>query len=96
MLASTIRRAIGFPLSRNFSTTTRRSKEIMSDVQEKSMSENCFLVSRQDKVIGTATKKDCHKVQANGNILLHRAFSLFLFNSHGDLLLQKRSAEKVS
>jgi len=30
-----------------------------------------------------------------GGSLLHRAFSLFIFNNKGDLLLQKRSATKV-
>ncbi|XP_045461280.1 isopentenyl-diphosphate Delta-isomerase 1 [Harmonia axyridis] len=95
MLISALKRVISLPLLKNISTTSKMTKEI-SEVQEKAMSENCFLVSRQDKVIGTASKRDCHKVQANGNILLHRALSVFLFNSHGDLLLQKRSSEKIT
>ena len=28
--------------------------------------------------------------------MLHRAFSVFLFNSNGDLLLQQRASEKIT
>ena len=56
--------------------------------------ENCILVDSNDKAIGSASKKDCHKVEGE-NIKLHRAFSVFLFNKSGDMLLQKRSSHKV-
>lgn len=48
------------------------------------------LVDRQNKVLGTAPKLATH----NANTPLHRAFSLFLFNSKGELLLQQRSRKK--
>lgn len=48
------------------------------------------LVDRQNKVLGTAPKLATH----NQNTPLHRAFSLFLFNSNGELLLQQRSRMK--
>lgn len=48
------------------------------------------LVDRQNKVLGTAPKMKTH----NQNTPLHRAFSLFLFNSKGELLLQQRSKNK--
>lgn len=64
-------------------------------VQEAALNENLFLVDEQDKVVGRATKRECHEVKKCGEILLHRAFSVFLFNGNGDLLLQKRAAEKV-
>ncbi|KAK9877508.1 hypothetical protein WA026_018617 [Henosepilachna vigintioctopunctata] len=96
MFTSTVTKFLSSSLCRHFYLSPRLSKEVISEVQQKSLSENCFLVSRQDKVIGTASKKDCHAVQSNGNILLHRAFSVFLFNNHGDLLLQKRSSEKIT
>lgn len=54
-----------------------------------------MLVDQEDKVIGTASKKDCHKVSPDGTVLLHRAFSLFLFNGRGDIYIQKRSNKKV-
>lgn len=52
--------------------------------------ESLILVDSNDSVIGHATKEHCH----GGNGILHRAFSIFIFNSNNELLLQKRSAEK--
>lgn len=57
--------------------------------------EHCILVNEEDKVIGNSSKKDCHLVDKKGDIKLHRAFSVFLFNTNGDMLLQKRSKYKV-
>lgn len=57
--------------------------------------ENCILVDPNDKAIGSASKKDCHRVEGD-SIKLHRAFSVFLFNKSGEMLLQKRSAAKVT
>ena len=48
------------------------------------------LVNKQNKVLGTAFKLASH----NQNTPLHRAFSLFLFNLKGELLLQQRSSRK--
>lgn len=48
------------------------------------------LVDEQNNVLGTAPKLATH----NQNTPLHRAFSLFLFNSKGELLLQQRSKSK--
>lgn len=45
------------------------------------------------------TSLTCGAGHLNSNIkqgLLHRAFSVFLFNSEGQLLLQKRSAKKIT
>lgn len=55
----------------------------------------CLLVDDQDKFIGTATKRECHRVDSEGKVLLHRAFSVFLFNKRGDMLLQRRASKKV-
>ena len=49
-----------------------------------------ILVDESDREIGHLSKGECH----NGAGVLHRAFSLFIFNPAGELLLQKRSAEK--
>lgn len=53
-------------------------------------SENLILVDQHDREIGTLDKAACH----DGQGILHRAFSLFIFNSKGELLLQKRSSQK--
>ncbi|MGV4413985.1 isopentenyl-diphosphate Delta-isomerase [Chryseobacterium sp. T1] len=53
------------------------------------MKELVVLVDPQDEVLGLM-----EKLQAHENGLLHRAFSVFLFNEKGEMLLQKRAAEK--
>ena len=52
--------------------------------------EEIVLVDKNNNVLGTAPKLETH----NANTPLHRAFSLFLFNSKGELLLQQRSKSK--
>lgn len=52
--------------------------------------EEIVLVDKDNHVLGTAPKLASH----NKNTPLHRAFSLFLFNSQGELLLQQRSRKK--
>jgi isopentenyl-diphosphate Delta-isomerase len=53
-------------------------------------SESLILVDDQDQEIGYKDKLSCH---AGGGVL-HRAFSLFIFNEAGELLLQQRSIHK--
>jgi isopentenyl-diphosphate delta-isomerase len=54
--------------------------------------EMLILVDTNDNVIGYETKLNTHK----GEGLLHRAFSIFLFNRGADkVLLQRRSEEKL-
>lgn len=48
-----------------------------------------ILVDEHDKPIGTMEKMEAHRKG-----VLHRAFSVLLFNSKGELLIQKRSADK--
>lgn len=55
-----------------------------------SESEELILVDQDDNEIGYASKADAH----DGIGILHRAFSLFLFNDTGELLLQKRAPAK--
>lgn len=64
-------------------------------IQELSLRENCLLVDTDDNPLGFASKRDCHQVGDNGSLLLHRAFSVFLFNTKGEMLLQRRSSHKV-
>jgi len=49
-----------------------------------------ILVDENDEEIGHLDKAGCH----DGDGVLHRAFSLFIFNDDGHLLLQRRSLEK--
>lgn len=62
--------------------------------QVRLMTERVILVDKDDQVTGSETKVDSHLV-AN-DLPLHRAFSLFLFDTNGRMLLQKRAAAKVT
>ncbi|KAI4347389.1 hypothetical protein L6164_008205 [Bauhinia variegata] len=70
----------------------------MDAVQRRLMFEDeCILVDENDRVIGHDSKYNCHLMEKiESENLLHRAFSVFLFNSKYELLLQQRSATKVT
>lgn len=65
----------------------------MSDSSTRAVSfdsEELILVDKNDQEVGTLRKDACH----NGDGVLHRAFSAFLFNAAGDVLLQQRAPGK--
>ncbi|PVV05134.1 hypothetical protein BB560_000348 [Smittium megazygosporum] len=64
--------------------------------QVRHMEETCILVDEQDNVVGADSKKNCHLITPEHNGKLHRAFSVFLFDSQNRLLLQQRAAEKIT
>lgn len=49
-----------------------------------------ILVDEHDEVVGHCFKLEAHQ---NGGVL-HRAFSIFIFNAQGEMLLQQRAASK--
>ena len=51
--------------------------------------EKIILVNKNDEQIGIGEKMDVHKQGS-----LHRAFSIFIFNNKGEMMLQKRAASK--
>lgn len=53
-------------------------------------SESLILVDEADREIGHMDRAPCHA----GRGILHRAFSLLIFNGNGDLLLQQRAPSK--
>lgn len=53
------------------------------------MSDHVILVDEEDNVLGTMDKMEVHRKG-----LLHRAFSILLFDEHGRILLQKRAVNK--
>jgi isopentenyl-diphosphate Delta-isomerase len=53
-------------------------------------SERLILVDAADRAVGHLGKAQCHA----GRGVLHRAFSLLIFNGGGDLLLQQRAPSK--
>jgi isopentenyl-diphosphate delta-isomerase len=65
----------------------------MTDLPAKIVSsedELLVLVDAADNETGHLTKAECH----DGDGVLHRAFSVFLFNGRGETLLQQRGADK--
>jgi isopentenyl-diphosphate delta-isomerase len=53
------------------------------------MMEEVILVDESDKPLGVMEKMEAHR-----KALLHRAFSVFILNSKGEMLLQQRSVTK--
>lgn len=53
------------------------------------MEELVILVDKNDNQIGVMPKMEAHE-----KAVLHRAFSVFIFNRNGDLMLQQRAAHK--
>ena len=53
------------------------------------MKEYVILVDENDREIGTEEKMKAHE-----EAKLHRAFSIFIFNSKGEMLLQQRACQK--
>lgn len=51
--------------------------------------ENVILVDNKDNQVGLMEKMEAHEKG-----LLHRAFSVFVFNDKGELMLQQRAAQK--
>jgi isopentenyl-diphosphate Delta-isomerase len=47
------------------------------------------LVDEMDREVGTMEKMEAHRMA-----ILHRAFSVFIYNSNGEMLLQQRSRNK--
>ncbi len=53
-------------------------------------SDALILVDAADRRVGSLSKARCHE----GEGVLHRAFSLLIFNGNGELLIQQRAASK--
>ena len=51
--------------------------------------EQVILVNEQDEQIGLMPKMEAHE-----KAVLHRAFSVFIFNAKNELMLQQRAAHK--
>ncbi|KAJ8278040.1 hypothetical protein GJAV_G00083130 [Gymnothorax javanicus] len=92
--------AVTLPRNHSGLKTSVRMPEIRTDdLDEKQvqlLAEMCILIDENDRKTGADSKKNCH---LNSNIdkgLLHRAFSVFLFNNEEKLLLQQRSEAKIT
>lgn len=60
-------------------------------------SDQCIEVDLNDNILGKISKKEAHLITPfNPKAKLHRAFSVFLFNSENKLLLQQRASSKIT
>lgn len=89
--------------SNNFSNIQRTSAKMNSHfsaldpTQASLMMESCIAVDTEDRALHSITKKAAHLLGPAQQLPpLHRAFSVFLFNSDNQLLLQQRSASKIT
>lgn len=58
----------------------------MKDIQN----EEFVVVNEKDEIIGYRTRYDCH----HDKTLIHRAVDVVLFNTEGNIAMQKRSTQK--
>ncbi|CAN8269751.1 unnamed protein product [Cochlearia groenlandica] len=100
-------RSVSFGISsRKLQTFRAFSGTVMADTKDAGMDavqrrlmfeDECILVDETDRVLGHDSKYNCHLMEnIEAKNLLHRAFSVFLFNSNYELLLQQRSKAKVT
>ena len=65
-----------------------------NDLMEK---DTVLVVDNADQLIGSASKKESHVFSKETPYgILHRAFSVFLFDQKGRLLLQQRASSKIT
>ena len=59
--------------------------------------DECIVVDANDVIVGHDSKYNTHRFDKKNPVgILHRAFSVFLFNEDGNLLLQRRAADKIT
>lgn len=93
----------GIPRSAGSDTSSTQSSTQETELfdghdeeQIRLMEELCIILDYDDHPLGAGTKKLCHIMENINQGLLHRAFSVFLFNESGKLLLQQRADEKIT
>ncbi|MBJ99958.1 MAG: hypothetical protein CMB48_03110 [Euryarchaeota archaeon] len=72
-----------------------QSRELLEEYdsnQSEMMDESCIQVTSEDLVVGPISKFEAHRDEG----ILHRAFSVLMFDSQNRLLIQKRSDDKIT
>ncbi|KAI5965675.1 IDI1 [Candida pseudojiufengensis] len=97
-----LKKISGIPRSAGSGTNSSNSQQDQElfnghdEEQIRLMEELCIVLDNEDKPLGAGTKKLCHMMENINKGLLHRAFSVFLFNEKNELLLQQRADEKIT
>lgn len=68
----------------------------LTDQMDQMKQELCPIVDKDDNVIGFKSKYDCHQMNLIDDGLLHRAFSILVFNSKNEFLITQRSFDKLT
>uniref|UniRef100_A0A8D2ASN1 isopentenyl-diphosphate Delta-isomerase n=1 Tax=Sciurus vulgaris TaxID=55149 RepID=A0A8D2ASN1_SCIVU len=68
----------------------------LDELQTQRLEEMCIVIDKQDRVIGAETKRNCHLNESIEKGLIHRGFSVVLFNTDDQLLIQQRSDAKYT
>ncbi|XP_046461405.1 isopentenyl-diphosphate Delta-isomerase 1-like isoform X2 [Daphnia pulex] len=69
----------------------------MDPTQALLLQEQCISVDTNDRAVGNLSKEAAHLLGPDGQLPpLHRAFSVFLFNTKNELLMQQRSNHKIT
>lgn len=71
--------------------TTAGSSAGLDGEQLKMMAEPCIVVDREDRALRAGSKQECHLLRniAGPDGIVHRAFSVFLFDRDARLLVQQ-------
>lgn len=75
-------------------SSLEKDLNVADEEQRELMGEQVILVSPDDAIQGSASKAQAHHISSG--LLLHRAFSVFLFDSNKRLLLQQRAGTKIT
>ncbi|XP_047376957.1 isopentenyl-diphosphate delta-isomerase 2-like [Sciurus carolinensis] len=75
---------------------SQESMTHLDELQTQRLEEMCIVIDKQDRVIGAETKRNCHLNESIEKGLIHRGFSVVLFNTDDQLLIQQRSDAKYT
>lgn len=75
---------------------SRLAEQGYDPTQIMALEDECIIVNESDNIIGKSSKFECHNRDGIDKGMIHRAFSVFLFNEKNELLLQKRSTKKIT
>eukprot|EP00112_Aurelia_sp_Birch-Aquarium-sp1_P003565 Seg140.3 transcript_id=Seg140.3/GoldUCD/mRNA.D3Y31 product="Isopentenyl-diphosphate Delta-isomerase 1" protein_id=Seg140.3/GoldUCD/D3Y31 len=82
---------------KRFSDSVNIDTSVYHKSQVDQLDDKCIVVDKYDRITGLSSKKECHLITKNNpEGILHRAFSVLLFNSNNELLLQQRSMLKIT
>ncbi|XP_065313251.1 isopentenyl-diphosphate Delta-isomerase 1-like isoform X2 [Gordionus sp. m RMFG-2023] len=75
---------------------TKQPNMNIDAIQRSYLKEKCIIVNENDEILGSDSKENCHLISNINKGMIHRAFSVFLFNNLNQLLMQERSYDKIT